>query len=189
VQEASALLAPCGAPFWIAGGLAIDLAVGRPTRAHGDTDIAILRGDEAALEPLLDEWEIVIAHAGRFLPWDGAPFQAPHHQFWARRRGSDTWHFEVLLEEHAGDAWIYRRDARITLQLAALGRATADDVPFLAPEVALLYKSTRPDEPRSAADFSVAAPVLDGDARRWLREALAVTSPGHPWIAALRAPQ
>jgi hypothetical protein len=56
--------------------------------------------------------------------------------------------------------------------------------PFLAPEIVLLYKSK---EPRATdqADFHNALPRLSIYARKWLAEALSLTSVDHPWIAML----
>jgi hypothetical protein len=189
-DEARALLGPLGIRYWIAGGWAIDLFLGRRTRTHGDIDVAMLRGDVPALLPLLGDWEICIAHGGTLTPWDGGALAPEHHQYWARRRGSSAWRFEVLLECHDGDRWIYRRDDRITLPLHRFGRTTGDGVPYISPEVALLYKSRRPghDIDRNAADFTAAAPALDDEARTWLRDALSMLSPEHPWLGRLGAP-
>ena len=187
INESASLFAAYGRPWWIAGGWAIDLFVGRTTRAHGDIDLATLRRDQGGLWTLLrDEWDVHVADSGSLTPWDGLPLVAPQHQFWVRRRGAGVWAFEVLLEDTDGDEWVYRRDERVRAPLTALGRQTDGGVPYLAPEIALHYKSNRADVDRNAADFDVVAPLLDADARRWLRGAVAVASPEHPWIARLR---
>jgi hypothetical protein len=36
---------PC--PWWIAGGFAIELAIGRPVRDHGDIDVLVLRQESS----------------------------------------------------------------------------------------------------------------------------------------------
>ncbi|MGH7622926.1 MAG: nucleotidyltransferase domain-containing protein, partial [Gemmatimonadaceae bacterium] len=188
VDDAAAVFRPLGVSWWIAGGWAIDLFAGRQTRDHGDIDIAMLRDDARALGALAAEFDIVIAYDGALTPWDGGALVEPYHQFWARRRGDDAWAFEVLLERQDGDAWIYRRDARITRPLASFGRTARDGLPCVAPEIALLYKSTTSATSgieRNAADFRVAAPLLDADARRWLRDAIALIDPPHPWPAVL----
>ena len=103
-------------PWWVAGGWALDMHLGRETRAHADIDLAFARGDEVALPVLLPEWEICIAHEGGLTPWTGdAPLSMPYHQFWVRRAGAEAWSFEVLLEDHDGPAWQYRRDHRVTI--------------------------------------------------------------------------
>ncbi len=195
-RDIADLLAAFERPWWIAGGWAIDLALGRETRAHEDMDIALLRGDEVALKRALPSWEFDAVHDGAFQLWDGAAPLAPsRHQFWVRRDAAGPWDFEVLLEDHDGAGlWRYRRDGRITLPIESLGRATPDAVPHVALEVALLYKAKGQeleafDAPawraKNAADFDAALPALDARGRRWLAEAIAMTSPDHPWLARL----
>ncbi len=43
-------------PWYIAGGWAIDLFVGRRTRIHNNVDIAIIRRDQRALRSQLVDW-------------------------------------------------------------------------------------------------------------------------------------
>lgn len=64
-------------------------------------------------------------------------------------------------------------------------RQNPDGLPYLAPEIQLLYKSKAPRE-RDEMDFAQTRPLLAPDARRWLRDALELANPGHTWIAALR---
>jgi hypothetical protein len=42
------LLGGVDAPWWLAGGWAIDAFLGRVTRVHEDTDVLVLRRDQAA---------------------------------------------------------------------------------------------------------------------------------------------
>jgi hypothetical protein len=173
------------APWRIAGGWAIDLFLGEQTRAHGDIDVAMLRDDVGALRALQPEFDLHIAHDGAFTRWDGGALEPARHQFWVRRRDDDAWAFEVLFEQHAAGSWVFRRDARIRVPLTKFGCATSDGVPYIAPEVALLYKAQHAGIARHAADFARAAPVLAPDARAWLRDALETAHPGHAWIAML----
>jgi hypothetical protein len=93
-----------------------------------------------------------------------------------------------MLDEAEGDRWHSRRDRRVTRPVAELGRRTADGWPCLAPEVQLFYKATGTAvRTKDHSDFADALPLLDGPARRWLDEALAVTRPEHPWRDELAA--
>jgi hypothetical protein len=67
-----------------------------------------------------------------------------------------------------GSEWVYERDG----------------VRYLRPEVQLLHKAPgrRAVDQR---DFEVAAPLLDDAASSWLRSALELAHPGHPWLAQL----
>lgn len=48
-------------PCWIAGGYAIERAVGRELRAHGDLDVLVLRRDQALVHELLVSWDLHVA--------------------------------------------------------------------------------------------------------------------------------
>jgi hypothetical protein len=183
--EAAAVFDRLGKPWWIAGGWAIDLALGRQTRPHADIDIAFLRRDVAALRSLAASWELCIAHEGSLLPWDGGDLLAQHHQFWARAHGSEDWAFEILLEQIDAGHWAYRRDARITMPLAAIGRVTDDGISYVAAPIALLYKSGSSTRARDEGDFRAALPLLSDMERAWLRDALVLVDVTHPWIALL----
>jgi len=186
-SEARDLFRAFPRPWWIAGGWAVDLHLGRETRRHEDLDLSILRGDEVALAELVPGWDICIAEAAELIPWRGErPVEMPYHQFWVRREHGGPWTFEVLLEDHDGAGeWRFRRDARVTLPVARFGRLTADGIPYVAPEVALLYKAKGHEIEKNAADFESAASSLDVEARGWFRAALKIAHPGHPWLELL----
>ena len=61
------------APFrwWVSGGRALELYLGRSWRRHDDTDVGITRGDAPALPPVLAGWDIQVAAGDRLYPWDG----------------------------------------------------------------------------------------------------------------------
>ena len=61
-------------PWFVAGGWAIDLYVGRVTRDHSDVDLVIARSDQrAAYDHLGDRtWSMIVppcASTARSLPW------------------------------------------------------------------------------------------------------------------------
>lgn len=184
---ALALFEGFGAPWWIAGGWAIDLFLGRQTRAHGDIDLAVLRGDQPRLQRHLSDWDVHVAHEGELTPWAAGDWLvAPRWQFWVRRDADSAWAFEVFLEDSHEGEWLFRRDPSITLLLERFGSVSAEGIPIVAPEVALLYKAARaPENERNRQDFAVAAPALDAGARAWLRDALRILYPGHAWIEQL----
>ena len=186
VEQVAERLAAAAFPWWIAGGWALDLFLTRQTRAHGDIDVAIFRGDERALARHLPSLELVIAERAGLAPWSGdAPLPASAHQLWARERGRDVWQLEVLLEERSEDRWVYRRDASIRLRAADIGRRTAEGVPYLRPEIQLLYKSK---EARAVdeSDLIALLPRLDPAQRGFLAAALWKVAPGHRWLERLK---
>jgi Domain of unknown function (DUF4111) len=66
-----------------------------------------------------------------------------------------------LLEQGSADRWLFRRHPAVTRPLHQLGRTTADGVPFVAPEVALLFKAKLPRF-KDQRDFDRVLPHLDG---------------------------
>ena len=117
------------------------------------------------------------------MPWPpGAWLRPPVHEVHARR--DDGLVVELLMNERDGRDWVYRRDAAVRRALARAMRDAPGGVRVLAPEIVLLYKSRAP-RPVDEHDLHVARPLLDADARDWLRAALLRATPGHPWAAAL----
>jgi hypothetical protein len=100
---------------------------------------------------------------------------------WGRPRGSDSWVIEILLEEREGADWVYRRDPRIRRSADDILDRTRAGLPFLRPEIQLLYKSKDP-RARDERDFAAAWSRLSSNARRWLTRALTSVSAVHPWV-------
>lgn len=60
-------------PWWIAGGWAIHLFVGRQTRSHSDLDVLVLRADHVQLRGHLADWDLHAADPpGTLRPWSPA---------------------------------------------------------------------------------------------------------------------
>ena len=178
--ELPALLAGLEAPWWVAGGWALDLFLGRETRRHEDLDVAMLRRDQLALHRHLRGWDLRYATPEHTLePWDASYLRLPVHGIWARRSAGVAvpWTCEFLLNEERDGYWVYHRNETVTRALKEIG-GLRDGVPFLRPEIVRLYKSTE-DSPKSATDFEVILPSLEADARSWLSEALAACDPRH----------
>ena len=93
------------------------------------------------------------------------------------------WTFEVLLDEQRGGRWVYRRDPNVSCRLDDVG-ARRNGIPFLRPEIVLLYKSKRPTA-TDELDFATVAPRLTESASSRLRAALRTSAPGHPWLERL----
>jgi hypothetical protein len=51
-------------PWWVAGGWALDLFLGRKTRPHADLEISILAADQGALFEHLRGWDLRLAAPG-----------------------------------------------------------------------------------------------------------------------------
>jgi hypothetical protein len=182
------LLNGLGASWWICGGWALDLFLGRETRRHDDLDVAVLRRDQHALFRHLEGWDMRYATTEHTLePWDGRHLEPPIHGIWARRssEASAPWACEFLLNEHTERDWIFRRDEAVTRSLDEVGDERGG-VPFLRPEIVLLYKAGELS-PKNEADFAAVRPQLTQTASEWLRGALEVIDPRHPWVPRLHS--
>ncbi|HJR96772.1 MAG TPA: amino acid transporter [Actinomycetota bacterium] len=170
-------------PWWVAGGWALELFVERQIRTHEDVDVAILRRDHLALNHHLGNWDLHYATPDhQLVPWKPAvDLRPPVHGIWARPEPVGPWFCEFLLNESAGDDWVYRRDPSVRMPIKAIGWTTQDGLPILAPTVALLYKA-KGTSPKDTTDFDAVAPLLDAEARVWLSSALAAAHPGHEWL-------
>ena len=178
LSEAVALMDGFPRPWWVAAGYAIELHVGHQVRDHDDVDLLVLREDQEAIRAQLPGWDLRIAHDGRLEPWrEGRPIELPRSGVWARHDAEGPWQLQFLLAECDGDTWWFRRDPRIRLPLAEIGLRTPAGIPYLRPELALLFKSRRTRE-RDATDFETVLPRLDeracGRLAAWLPD-------GHPW--------
>ena len=77
------LLADLTIPWWIAGGWAIDLFVGRQTRSHGDMDVEILRRDQLIMQRYLAQWDLYKTNQPGLKPWlEGEYLGRGVNQFW-----------------------------------------------------------------------------------------------------------
>jgi hypothetical protein len=159
VSAVCSLLSGLTVPYWIIGGWAIDLAVGRVTRDHADVDVMLLERDKQALWTDLREDEVQITgrdRESRRLTLHSESLPLP---------------VEVFLAEADGTFWVHRRGRyRVERPLADITRHW-DGIPFLATEVVLLFK-VRSKADKDRHDVEIALPVLDAGQRSWLRDTL-----------------
>lgn len=174
-------------PWWIAGGWAIDLYLGRQTRPHDDLDVLILREDQLAVQQALSGWDLHAADPpGTLRPWLASEvLPAEVHDLWCRRTPSSAWSLQVMIDDASDGVWTYRRDDRIRRPVDDLdGNACDGDPRVLAPEIQLLQKSKTP-RPKDEADFLAVKDLLGPDQRTWLVQCLTLTAPTHHWLAQL----
>jgi hypothetical protein len=181
------LMRSFAAPWWVGGGWALDLWLGRETRTHQDVDLAILRDDQHKLYDTLHRWELYYATTDhRLLPLRlGQWLEPPLHGVWARLAPDAPWLCEFLLNEHEGDEWLYRNNPAVRRPVAEIGSVNSGGIPILVPEIVLLYKAHEGAE-EDEADFRAALPHLSPSATAWLVRTLEETTPEHPWVAQLR---
>ncbi|CDO27449.1 nucleotidyltransferase domain-containing protein [Mycolicibacterium porcinum] len=183
--EVARRLAGVDAPWCVAAGWAIDLYLGDPPRPHTDIEIAVPRRDFPQITAALDGFDWDVAGGGRLWPYPDVSDHPGLHQTWCREPATGRYRLDVFREPHDGDQWVYRRDPSITLPYDELIRVR-DGIPYVIPEVALLFKAHR-TAPKDESDFHRVAPRLEGNARTRLTGWLARLYPDHSWLARLRA--
>ncbi len=186
-DQVARLFSGVSAPWYIAGGWAIDLFLGAERRPHEDLEIAVpgSRFDEftEALRPF-DLFVITAPHEAVPLALARSRL-ADTHQTWVREPTTGAWRLDIFREPSIGETWICRRDSSIRLPYAELVERTDDGIPYGRPEVVLLFKAKRPEEEKNRGDLAAVLPRLGAERQGWLREALARVHPGHPWLGEL----
>lgn len=123
IAEVSDLLGGAQLRWWIAGGWAIDLHLGRVTRRHGDIDVGVLRRDQQRLHDHLAGWDLQVAAGGTLRPWGpGEQLEPGDNDIWCRPTTDSPWGLQIVLTDSNGDEWVYRRDPRIRWPLSELTR-------------------------------------------------------------------
>lgn len=186
-DQVSLVLANVEAPWYVAGGWAIDLFLGGQRREHEDLEIAVPSRRFHEIADALEGLEIcVITGPGEAMVLDDAPDRlATTHQTWVREPDTGLWRIDVIREPSTDDTWICRRDERIRLPFADAIERTAEGIPFGRPELALLYKAKYSHQAKHQGDFAAVLPKLGPERRRWLAEALELVHPGHVWVGEL----
>jgi hypothetical protein len=181
LQDVASRLAGVDVPWAFAAGWAIEL-FGAGGREHEDVEVAVPIAGFAAIQRALEPYEFDIV--GPELKWAISDRQAfvQTHQTWLRDPATGVYVLDVFREPHDGDVWICRRDHSIRRPYSEVIRRTSDGLPYVAPEIVLLFKA-RWARPKDEDDLNRALPLLDPQARTWLREALEKVHPGHAWIA------
>lgn len=187
-QEVARFFSALEIPWWVSGGWALDLFLGRTTRAHEDIDVQFLRRDQQLIRAHFQGWDMQEAgHPGKwpFREWKpGTALNPDIHDVWCRPSAAAPWAIQLMVADHRADQWVCRRDARICRPLITIGQRTDAGISYLAPEIQLLYKA-KGLRPKDEADFATTLPFLDGARRQWLAQALALVHPGHPWLLQL----
>ncbi|MGH3584359.1 nucleotidyltransferase domain-containing protein [Mycolicibacterium llatzerense] len=180
--EVAERLAGISTCWYVAAGWALDLFVGGLGREHDDLEIGFPRERFAEVVAAFPgfEWDVV----GNGHAWPFPEEADDMHQTWLREPATGHYRLDVFREPHHGDQWVCRRDTSITLPYSELILRTDDGIPYVIPEVVLLFKAKAP-RPKDQSDFLHALPMMDRARRTRLSEWLSRVHPGHPWLEAL----
>lgn len=183
-----------GAPFswWISGGWALDLFLGKETRPHFDIDISIARRDQLTAQAFLRHWdfwssmrlengEIILRH------WENGEVMGKEIPgCWARETRGALWRFEFLMQEIEDRTWTFRYADVVQHEVDAIGTITGDQIPYLRPEIVLLTKALRRREV-DEQDFSRVLPKLNRAQREQLLNDIRKIQPDHAWLAVIKS--
>jgi hypothetical protein len=182
-------------PWHVAGGWALDLYVVRERRKHSDLDIATYREDQMVLQEYFADRQLKKYTgpdgAERLETWEpGERLVQPDFEIVLEGCDPDYPRIELLLNESKGDDWIWRKNLDVRYPKSRVGMRSPEGIPFLCPEIVLLYKSRHvlgvdANEHKDQQDFIELKDVLEVERRNWLKATLETHSPGHPWISQL----
>jgi len=200
VMRLAELMSSYPRPWSLCGGWAIDAWLGRTSRDHGDVDLSVFDSDHQQLADHLAGWQLIAHNSavndGSTGLWDGRPLPVPSHIH--ARSPADAgplpddgvcepamgWWLDIQIDEGHGDECVLKRDPRVALAISDAIRMSPWRVPAASPEVLLFFKAALPRR-RDWRDFVAMLPRLDAKQIVWLRDAIAVAYPEHPWIDAL----
>ncbi len=147
-------------------------------RAHHITDIREQRREKRNIFAMLEDCGIVHLTPTGEKDIYGIDFS---------HEGLDKLNFiEFLFNDHDEDWFYYARNKEVRREMdkAILYRETQGTrIPYLAPELLCLYKSTDTEREGYGQDFELSYARMNQEQRRWLQRALSVMNPaGHKWI-------
>lgn len=179
-------LAGVTTPWCVAAGWALDLFRGTQAREHGDIEIAIPAATFPEVGGHFPGYAFDAVGGGRV--WENAApdVLAATHQTWLRDPTTGNYLLDVFREPHDGETWICRHDETIRLPYGEIIHHTPGGIPYLAPELVLLFKAKQA-RPKDEVDFTETIPQMTPAQRQALAGLLARAHPGHHWLANLKA--
>ena len=211
LNSAVQVLKDMNAQWCFCGGWALDLYMGKETRPHKDLDIMIFKKDlqESIKYMKSCGWRVEAPTRQGFMPVNEENFEEfEYDNLWCMNesypmdylkvdeQGSCNFYqyereiqenvdfIEILLNICEDGCFVYRRNPAIRLDVK---KAFYDyeGLPYLAPEIVLLYKSKYLSEDNQS-DFEVATSRMTDDQREWLKDSLTLEyGSDHPWVEAL----
>lgn len=210
ISEANELLKNGGFDYAFCGGQAIDLFLGYESRVHGDIDICVYWEDRNRIIQYMQSKGFLVYEmlgGGRahritevsdqrmlkkniFCFLEGCPLVKTYPPdadgtCWMEffHVGQTEMNFiEFLFNDKSEDAFEYARNREIKLELKKAILFT-EDIPYLAPEICLLYKAKELDREGYQQDFEKTYEALDNTQKEWLQNAIRREYPlGHKWL-------
>ena len=207
LRQVKTLLGDAELRWAVCGGYALELYLGHPIRDHGDLDLSVPEENrEQVLRVMLEKgWQVYeFRGQGRMRPLRADTPSEKGRNLMCVRDGCELvtfwpceepgfvlheWHPVGIRELNYMEFLFHERSEKALLVDASVGRELdrailrRDGIPFLAPELVLLYKAESPMREVNARDFEAVFPALEEEGREWLLRALRERYPaGHPWL-------
>ncbi len=183
-EEVSELFKSLDINWWIAGGWAIDIFLGKKSREHLDIDVLILRKDQIIIHKHLNEWELYKTNQPGLKPWEkGEYLEIGVNSVWCKETSDSPWVLEIMFLDTIKDEWFFRCNPKIRLTLMEIGLQTKSGISFLKPEIQLLYKANKNPSAKDMQDFLNVVSLLENESLIWLKNALLQQyKENHSWI-------
>ncbi len=216
IPEANELLKNGGFEYAFCGGHALDLFLGCESRMHGDIDVCAFRKDRNRIIQYMrsqgfEVYEMLGGGRVHHITDESGRFEernifcvregCPMVKLYPPDGDGCCWmeffhvgqtrldYIELLFNDKTKEAFEYARNREITRE-PEQAILISDGIPYLAPELCLLYKSTDMGRDGYQQDFELAWKKMDAYRRAWLRNALLREYPaGHPWTDTVKTAQ
>ena len=195
--------------YAVCGGHAIDLFLGKKTRPHKDLDVVVFWEDrDKTIEFMLkNKWDVYEPCGTEYLHkinniisqkrlrsniWCVKPDNR-HYTF--SEKDTDMYavefddseqteldYIEFLFNTRNEGYFFYSRNYDIKLELNTV-IYKKDNIPYIAPELVLLYKSTAAEQVEYQLDFENTLSKMNEQQIKWLNDSLKIMYPkGHIWL-------
>jgi hypothetical protein len=181
-SELAGLMAGFGPPWWVVGGHAIEAFTGVP-RFHEDLDLVVFSEHLPELRAQLGRtFHLWSNHGGTLRVIDDRCPEPLHplSQVWMRVDARSPWRVDCILNASVDGRWQSRHDESLVADLEDVTWVHGDGVRYLEPELVLLFKAKQV-RAKDDLDLANAWPLLSGEKRTWLRDAVRARYPDHRW--------
>jgi hypothetical protein len=216
INDTCKLLKNADFDWSICGGYAIDLFCGKKTRKHIDIDVCVFWENRNEVIQYMMDLNWTIYEAWRFrgggmvhLITDLSQQKYVKNNIFCVKDSNKFFHvtpvgdnmfkckidlneqvkldyIEFLFNKRKNGYLLYSRNENIKREL---DKAVLfyNVIPYLAPEIVLLYKSKEPKRDDYENDFTAAIPKMSDESKTWLKNALDLCYPdGHDWSNRLK---
>lgn len=206
--QANNFLSGLQIPWAVCGGFALDLFLGKEVRRHSDIDICVFEIDRDCVSGYMlnNGWNIYefrgqgkvraldsksSSEFGRnlmcikddcdivkFFPCEDTDML--YHEF--HHTGITKLNYlEFLFNTMDDDNFIFNRELDIKREISK-SILFYNGIPYLSPELVLLFKSSKPDNKEYQFDFDETFPNMNDEQKLWFIQSMNVLYPnGHMW--------